>query len=71
VVDGRRCKVWRAHGDGSDRGAVPGTLDERGLVVADGTLVLEEVQPEGKRRMAYGDWRHGAHPDGALTVDAG
>jgi methionyl-tRNA formyltransferase len=50
---------------------VPGTLDERGLVVADGTLVLEEVQPEGKRRMAYGDWRHGAHPDGALTVDAG
>ena len=72
VVEGRRCKVWRAHVEATAAaGSRPGTLDDRGVVAADGTLALDEVQPEGKRRMAYADWRRGAHPDGLLTVDGG
>ena len=33
------------------------------LVTADGTLVLDEVQPEGKRPMAGAAWRAGLRGD--------
>jgi methionyl-tRNA formyltransferase len=50
VVDGKRVKVWRARpelGEGQ-----PGVVRRPGeLVTADGTLRLDEVQPEGKSRM--------------------
>ena len=54
-VGGRRVKVWRARTSRDGRRApVPaGPIDADGaLGTADGVLVLDEVQPEGKRAMA-------------------
>jgi methionyl-tRNA formyltransferase len=49
--------------------AVPaGVVTAEGIGAADGTLGLREIQPEGKRRMAWADWRRG-HPDD-LVIDA-
>jgi methionyl-tRNA formyltransferase len=73
-VDGRRVKVWRAHTDsssGATAGAdvtsdslAPGVVGPRGaLGTATGVLVLDEVQPEGKRVMAASAWRAGLRGD--------
>jgi methionyl-tRNA formyltransferase len=62
VANGHRCKVWRTHVD-EGHATAPGVLDDVGLGTVDGTLVLDEVQPEGKRRMSYGDWRRGMRGD--------
>ncbi len=65
VLGGRRVKVWRAHeepdpGDGSDVPAGPGVVRADGAVeTARGVLVLDEVQPEGKRAMPASAWRAG------------
>ena len=51
-VGGRRVKVWRAH-DATPSSAIRapvGAIDADGaLGTVDGVLVLDEVQPEGKR----------------------
>jgi methionyl-tRNA formyltransferase len=65
AAGGHRFKVWRAHvadalGGTGDDGSSTGRLDDTGLGTVDGTLVIDEIQPEGKRRMPYGDWRRGA-----------
>jgi methionyl-tRNA formyltransferase len=65
---GRRYKVWRAHAT-AQGAAAPGVLDARGLGTADGTLAIDEIQPEGKRRMAYADWWRGAGPVESLAVE--
>jgi methionyl-tRNA formyltransferase len=69
-IGGRRVKVWRAHPTESEDGA--GT--EIGVVGAgaamhtvDGTLVLDEVQPEGKRVMTGAAWRAGIRGDGRVN----
>jgi methionyl-tRNA formyltransferase len=67
VIDGRRYKVWRAHADDTAAGTV-GQLDDRGFRTTAGTLVIDEIQPEGKRRMPYHDWRRGAAA--ALVVES-
>jgi methionyl-tRNA formyltransferase len=65
TLDGRRLKVWRAHpGDGPWEAAEAGSFaggPGGSLVVAtgDGTLVLDEVQPEGGRRMPGADFLRG------------
>ncbi len=66
LPDGRRLKVFSAicHQRNLPADAAPGTLlraDARGLLVAagQGALLLREVQPEGKRRMAAGDFLRG------------
>jgi len=52
TVAGRRLKVWRAHATMDVTGATAGSLTKAGeLVTARGLLVLDEVQPEGKRAM--------------------
>lgn len=61
-TDGRLV-VWSAAAEGSSSGAAaagppaaaggPGTIDERGLVTADGRLALLEVQPAGGKRMPW------------------
>jgi methionyl-tRNA formyltransferase len=58
--NGKRVKVWRAHAssEAPARGA---------LVTGDGTLVLDEVQPEGKRPMDAQAWLAGLHGD--VVVD--
>jgi methionyl-tRNA formyltransferase len=70
VVGGHRVKVRRAHpetADGGVRGV--GVLDGRGrLATGRGALVLDEVQPEGKRAMAADAWLRGLHGD-SWSVD--
>jgi methionyl-tRNA formyltransferase len=58
--NGKRVKVWRAHAshEAPARGA---------LATGDGTLVLDEVQPEGKRPMDAQAWLAGLHGD--VVVD--
>jgi methionyl-tRNA formyltransferase len=62
TVGGRRLKVWRAH---EAEGAVPsGVIDTAGgLGTEHGVLVLDEVQPEGKRPMPASAWRAGVRGD--------
>jgi methionyl-tRNA formyltransferase len=70
-VDGRRVKVWRAHtGDPDDHDDGPVTVGAFGrgsrtghLGTAAGTLVLDEVQPEGKRVMDARAWLTGLRSD--------
>jgi methionyl-tRNA formyltransferase len=51
-------KVWRARA-AEGRGD-PGTIDETAtLATAAGGLALDDVQPEGKRRMAGSEWSKG------------
>jgi methionyl-tRNA formyltransferase len=64
TLDGRRLKVWRARLSDEVAGGPPGTLRAGAggsLVVAtgDGTLALDEVQPEGSRRMSGADFLRG------------
>ena len=57
-VDGKRVKVWRAHAvDASAELPDPGTIRADGSFdTAEGVLVLDEVQPEGKRAMPATAW---------------
>jgi methionyl-tRNA formyltransferase len=65
IVGGHRVKVLRAHaGQPGAATAGPATLDRSGrLATADGVLVLDEVQPEGRRAMAADAWLRGLHGD--------
>jgi methionyl-tRNA formyltransferase len=66
VVAGHRIKVLRAHADGPGDGPIapPGALDRAGrLTTPDGVLVLDEVQPEGRRAMTADAWLRGLHGD--------
>ena len=68
-VDGRRVKVWRAHAAPSDGGpaSAAGVIDAGAtLHTGDGGLVLDEVQPEGKRAMTGLAWRVGLRTDGRV-----
>ncbi|MCL6515419.1 methionyl-tRNA formyltransferase, partial [Alicyclobacillus sp.] len=63
AVEGAVVKVWRTHPGplGEPSADAPGTvrrLPSCGVAVrcADGWLVLDEVQPEGRRRMPAEDW---------------
>jgi len=70
-VGGKRVKVWRARPFDQ-----PDAPCELGVITADGVLgaaagsalVLEEVQPEGKRAMTATAWRAGLRVD--ARVDA-
>lgn len=44
-------------------GAVPGSVQELRVATGDGWLVLETVQPEGKKAVAASDWVRGARLD--------
>ena len=68
VIDGHRAKVLRAS---ARSGAVErGVITPAGeLGTADGVLVLEEVQPEGKRPMSASAWLNGLRTD-RLVIEA-
>lgn len=64
TLDGRRLKVWRARVAGEPGGGAPGSFAGGAggsFVVAtgEGALTLEEVQPEGGRRMPGADFLRG------------
>jgi len=57
---GKRLKVLRAHAEPDDSGALePGALSAVRVGTADGVLVLDDVQPEGKPVMAASAWSAG------------
>jgi len=64
VFRGQRLRVQRgwAEGDGA-AGAEPGTLEGVRVATGAGILVLEEVQPEGRRPMAAVEWCRGVRPE--------
>lgn len=68
----RRLKVWRGHvapGDGP-----PGTVapdDELAVQTGRDRLVLDEVQPEGKRRMSGQEFARGRRPEPGEPIGAG
>ena len=66
----RRVKVWRAHPEvGGDAAPEPGVIDPAGaLGTSEGVLVLDEVQPEGKRPMAATAWRGGVRSDARIDA---
>lgn len=64
---GRRIKVWRVRPSLEDTAGPPGRIGVGSpdlLLVGSGTtrLVVEEVQPEGKRRMTAGEFVRGYRP---------
>ena len=71
-IGGARLKVYRVSPAGEPwPGAEPGGLRLLGgepvVATGQGALRLDEVQVEGRRRMAGGDWLRGARlPDGAV-----
>jgi methionyl-tRNA formyltransferase len=55
---GKRLKVWRAH---VEEGSGPiGTFTAGAVQTSEGRLRLDEVQPEGKKRMPAASWLLGA-----------
>jgi methionyl-tRNA formyltransferase len=55
-------QIWRAHVGDSASSAAPGSvLGARPLVIAcgEGTLELQEVQMEGRKRIPAGDFANG------------
>lgn len=67
MLGGRRLKVWRARVSAERPAGAPGTLrfdaGEKMIVeVGGGRLLLEEVQPEGGRRMSAAEFIRGHRP---------
>ena len=65
-VNGKTLKVWKSRADEKCSGETPGTViltDNEGIHVAckDGTLILTEVQLEGKKRMDAEAFLRGYH----------
>jgi methionyl-tRNA formyltransferase len=63
---GHRFKVFGATAAAS-HALASGVIGDEGLGTAHGILQLAEIQPEGKRRMRWDDWRRGHRDD--LVVD--
>jgi methionyl-tRNA formyltransferase len=61
IHNGHRLKLWRTALAPTGRHPVE-------VATGDGSLWLVEVQPEGKRRMAAGDWANGVAGDAAAGL---
>ncbi len=71
LLDGRRLKVWQAAPNAAPSTAAPGEVEGAGedvIVVSTGTtsLLVEEVQPEGSRRMPGAAFVRGLRTAGGL-----
>lgn len=67
IINGRRLKVLAAHAHATPQaasGSLVGAADQVVLVTHDGALALDEVQPEGGRRMSAAAWWAGARLEG-------
>ncbi len=63
TLDGKRFAIRAAHVDPSPVTAPPGALDGLRVASGNGWLVLETVQPEGKKPISAQDWVRGARLD--------
>lgn len=73
-LDGVRVKLWRARGaSGASPGPGVAALvgDQLLLGTTDGAVELLEVQPEGRSRMAGGDWMRGRRLEPARFTPLG
>lgn len=77
-LDDEVFKIWTCSVRSSDtiRSADAGTIvaaNEEGIIVqtGDGLLVLEEIQPAGKRKMPVSDWLKGARLQAGTTFGNG
>lgn len=60
---GQRLRVLDARPEAGPAHGRPGELHGDAVDTGDGVLVLETVQPEGRRPMSAADWRRGVRPD--------
>ena len=69
-IAGKRVKVWQAHPElDVPADHEPGLITPAAaLATAEGLLVLEEVQPEGKRAMPASAWRTGLRADARVDT---
>lgn len=63
TLAGRRFGIRAASVDRQQHDVAPGTLDGIRVATGDGWLVLEIVQPEGKKPVDAADWQRGARID--------
>ena len=70
TLDGRRFAVKAATVDSTSHDRQPGTLDDVRVATGEGWLVLDTVQPEGKKPVAAADWRRGARLDSNTRLGA-
>ncbi len=60
TIDGVRLRVHRATAEPTSILGPPGTLDGIKIATGDGALVLDQVQPEGRKKVDAASWRNGA-----------
>ncbi len=68
IMERTRVKVLRAHVADEPVDAPVGSLARDAIVTPAGALVLEEVQPEGRRPMPARAWLAGRRVDGPIAV---
>lgn len=68
-LHGTRLRVHAAHLEEGSPGDEPGTLAGTAICTPSGRLVLDLVQPEGRKPVAADDWRRGARLDEVVHLD--
>ncbi len=68
-VAGQRLRVHAAHLAEGEPDDVPGTLRGAAVCTGSGRLILELVQPEGRKPVDAADWRRGARLDEVVHLD--
>lgn len=70
TLQGKRFAIKAATVDSQPHTAEPGSLDGVRVATGQGWLVLETVQPEGKKPVAATDWQRGARLDSDVRLGA-
>lgn len=68
TLQGKRFAIKAATVDATPCGLAPGSLDGVRVATGDGWLVLETVQPEGKKPVPALDWQRGARIDASTVL---
>lgn len=68
TLQGKRFAIRAAHVDSAPSHGAPGTLQGARISTGEGWLVLETVQPEGKKPVSAADWQRGARLDAGTVL---
>ncbi len=68
TLHGKRFAIKAAHVDSAPSQSAPGTLQGVRVGTGEGWLVLETVQPEGKKPVSAADWQRGARLDAGTVL---